>query len=304
MARECTSARQHYRAGVISARTLAAAGAALPKRIKNLGFIRKCEPNCINADGVKLVNPKPQQIVLPDLIPREQWDVYERVMRGANRLGIPYAVGGALAMGAYTERWRNTKDIDLYVLPADRERMIQLFSDCGLTDYHEKLAYDRRWIYRGYDERTESIVDVIWAMANMRTEVDQQWLSRGKQFVSGDIPFRVLPPEELIWSKLYVMQRERCDWPDVLNILYATASYLDWTHLLSRVGDDAPLLKGVLSIFSWMCPQAAEAIPDSIRLQLDLTAEDMVPGKPVDPHRVRLLDSRPWFGPSVEAKAA
>lgn len=250
---------------------------------------------------MKLVNPKPQQIVLSDLVPKEQLAVYERVMRTANERGIPYAIGGALAVGAYTERWRNTKDIDLYTLPAHRERMMQTFADCGLCDYHDKLPYDRRWIYRGFDEASGSIVDVIWAMANMRTDVDGDWLDRGKEFVTGDICFRVLPVEELIWSKLYVMQRERCDWPDILNILYGTATTLDWHHMLRRVGDDAPLLKGVLSIFAWMCPQAAESIPDSVRLQLDLTAEELAPAACVDPHRVRLLDTRPWFGPNSKA---
>jgi hypothetical protein len=138
-------------------------------------------------------------------------------------------------------------------------------------------------------------------MANMRTEVDEQWLTRGRRYISGDIPFRVLPVEELIWSKLYVMQRERCDWPDILNILYATAGTLDWKHLLISIGDDAPLLKGVLSVFSWMCPQAAEAIPESVRLQLDLTSDDLAPQTSVDCRRVGLLDTRPWFGPNAKA---
>ena len=250
---------------------------------------------------MKLVNPNPQPIVLPDLVPAEQWAVYERVMRLANEREIPYAVGGALAMGAYTERWRNTKDIDLYVVPADRERLLRVFSDCGLVDYHDRLAYDRRWIYRAFDEGSGSIVDAIWAMANMRAEVDEQWLVRGKQFITGDIPFRMLPPEELIWSKLYVMQRERCDWPDILNILYATAPDLRWNHLLARLGSDLPLLKGVLSIFMWMCPQAAECIPDTVRLQLDLTSDELAPERCVDSQRVQLLDTRPWFGPNSKA---
>ncbi|HET8547024.1 MAG TPA: nucleotidyltransferase [Bryobacteraceae bacterium] len=254
---------------------------------------------------MKLVDPKPPQIVLPDLIPPEQWAVYERVMRCANQRGIHYAIGGAVAMGAYTERWRNTKDVDLYVVPVDRERMVEVFRDCGLADFHDRMPYDRRWIYRGYDEPSGSIVDVIWAMANMRTEVDQRWLTHGKQFITGDMIFRVLPPEELIWSKLYVIQRERCDWPDVLNILYATASCLQWNELLARLGDDAPLLKAVLSIFAWMCPEAAESIPEAIRLQFDLTPEDAAPNRVVDTRRVRLLDGRPWFGPNVaDARAA
>lgn len=236
---------------------------------------------------------------LPDIVPQEQWAVYDCVMRSAAERGIPFAIGGALAMGAYTGRWRNTKDIDLYILPRDRERMIEVFADSGLRDYHDVLPYDRRWIYRGHlDENI--IVDAIWAMANMRAQVDESWLERGREFTTGDLVFRVLPPEELIWSKLYVMQRERCDWPDVLNILYATAPRLDWRHLLSRLQDDMPLLKGVVSVFSWMCPQVAEQIPEAIRMQLDLIPSEDA-DRVVHPRRVELLDTRPWFGPTQKA---
>src|ERR1044071_9172712 len=175
-------------------------------------------------------------IDLPSLIPEEQWETYRCVMQTAKRRGIPYALGGALAVGAYTDRWRKTKDIDMYVMPKDRAAMIEVFSDCGLEDYFDRVAYDRRWIYRGYTG--DCIVDAIWAMANMRAQVDEGWLNRGNEYRTDGMTFRVLPPEELIWSKLYVMQRERCDWPDVLIIMYATAPVLDWHHLLKRIDTD------------------------------------------------------------------
>ena len=239
-------------------------------------------------------------IDLPSLIPDHQWPIYERVMKTATKRRIPYALGGALAMGAYTDRWRPCKDIDMYVLPADKDRMMRVFSDCGLTDYYDQVPYDRRWIFRGYQAETNCIVDAIWAMANMRAHVDEGWLTRGREFRTEGITFRVLPPEELIWSKLYVMQRERCDWPDVLNIMYSTAPTLDWHLLLSRVEDDMPLLKGVLSIFAWMCPSCADYIPDGVRMQHDITAEQRQVTT-INPRRVELLDTRPWFGPTAQA---
>src|SRR3954471_12753809 len=51
-----------------------------------------------------------------------------------------------------------------YVTPVDRERMIQAMERAGLTDHYERLAYDRRWIYRA--SQGDIIVDAIWAMAN------------------------------------------------------------------------------------------------------------------------------------------
>jgi hypothetical protein len=209
-------------------------------------------------------------------VPKAEWKVYHRVLKEANRAEIPFALGGAIALGAYTGKFRNTKDIDLYVLEADRDRMIKLLNRLGLKDYFDTCPYDRGWIYRASDGKV--IVDIIWAMANKRANVDEEWLSRGAELMAGDIKVRVLAPEELIWSKLYVIQRERCDWPDILNVMYSAGPSMDWDHLMQRVGDDAPLLKGVLSVFTWLCPEAKNGSRDE-----------------ADAVRAHLLDSRPWF---------
>jgi hypothetical protein len=45
-------------------------------------------------------------------------------------------LGGAFAMAAYTGRWRNTKDMDLFVLPSQRDAMVQLLTELGFQDYY------------------------------------------------------------------------------------------------------------------------------------------------------------------------
>lgn len=223
---------------------------------------------------------------LAQRLPFEQWAVYRAVLRMVIDSKIPFALGGAIALGAYTGRFRNTKDIDLYVLPENRDAIIAILNRAGLRDYFDECAYDRSWIYRATDGN--AIVDVIWAMANRRAYVDQEWLSRGGEVTVDDMRIRVLPPEELIWSKLYVMQRERCDWPDILNLVHTTGGALDWDHLMRRVGDDAPLLKGVLSVFSWLCGESEYKLPKKVRNCLEEHSA-------VKSGRAELLDSRPWF---------
>jgi hypothetical protein len=227
------------------------------------------------------------------LVPPEQWAVYKCVLDHALAANIPFALGGGLAVGLYTGTPRNTKDLDIYMRPKDRSRMIKILSRCGLDDYFDKKPYDQRWIYRG--NRDDVIVDIIWSMANQRAQVDESWLRRGPVIRMFDREFRAIPPEELIWSKLYVLQRDRCDWPDVLNLICATGAYLDWQHLFDRVAEDRPLLKGVLSIFSWVAPQRALLIPrrvwDSLELPMPVPAHDPE-GRPSRPD---LLDTRPWF---------
>jgi len=112
---------------------------------------------------------------------------------------------------------------------------------------------------------------------------------------------RIVPTEEMIWAKLYVLQRERCDWPDVLNLIYAAGPNLDWQHLLDRLGEDMPLLRGVLSVYTWLCPGRSEELPPWLWQRLNGPESRPGPSPKVDLARIRRLDSRPWFAP-VDAK--
>jgi len=238
---------------------------------------------------------------MPEMIPDEQWSVYRRVIDGARTRGLRFALGGGLAVSTYTGRWRNTKDLDLYIRPQDREAMVETLRRAGLSDYYEQLPYDRNWIFRGYRDGT--IVDVIWSLANYRAQVDEAWVTRGPEVIVRGERLRLLPPEEAIWSKLHVLQRDRCDWPDVLNLIYAVGPTLDWEHLLGRVGEDAPLLSGLLSVFTWLCPGRAQELPSWLWKRLRLP-DPPNPAPEVDRRRVNLLDSRPWFSPTLEGDEA
>src|ERR1700728_5913 len=90
----------------------------------------------------------------PQRFPPEQWSIYKQVMHQARQQGLRFAVGGGLAAMTYAGQWRNTKDIDLYVLPCDREKMIALVTALGLEDYYPKQAYDPQWIYRSNKDDT------------------------------------------------------------------------------------------------------------------------------------------------------
>jgi hypothetical protein len=229
----------------------------------------------------------------PERIPADQWLIYQRVIEMAQAQGIRFALGGAFALATYTGYWRNTKDLDLYVLPQDRDVMIDLVTRAGLCDYHDQLPYDRGWIYRSVCEGV--IVDVIWAMANRRAQVDEAWLTRGPVVSMRGVHVHVVPVEEMIWAKIYILYRERCDWPDVFNMIYTTGTTLDWGYLLDRVGEDVALVRGVLSVFTWLCPGRAQALPSWLWQRLHLPEPQPGAAPEVDRHHVNLLDPRPWF---------
>jgi hypothetical protein len=229
-------------------------------------------------------------------VPEHEWVLYRAVIEGARAQGIRFALGGGLAFSTYSGRLRNTKDMDLWILPSDREAMIQVITAAGFADYYEQEAYDRQWIYRGFREGV--IVDTMWQFANYRAPVDETWFTRGREVRVHGERFRLLPPEELLWSKLYIIHRDRCDWPDLLNILLALGPMINWEHLLRRVGEDAPLLGGLLSLFSWLCPAQALQLPTWVWPRLGLLEPKLGPDCEQDRRRVLLLDTRDWFGPN------
>ena len=229
-------------------------------------------------------------------IPGDQWAFYEDVLNAARDTGKPFAIGGAFAWAAYTGIIRNTKDIDFYIEPKSKDLFISAITRVGATDYYETLAYDRGWIYRS--TRDGYIADLIWAMANYVQPLYDDYFNGENALIIHGQRVPVLPAEELMLNKLYIMQRGRCDWFDVFNLLYCTNGSLDWDRLISRMGTDRILLASALNVFAWLCPGRVHLFPDDLWMKLGLEKPPL-DGPDVVPARVNYLDSRPWFIPML-----
>jgi hypothetical protein len=239
-----------------------------------------------------LEQPSPPGPDWTSLMSSEEWDVYYAAIQALRAAGIRFVLGGAFGLASHTGRWRNTKDIDFFILPAQREAAVQALLSIGCTDYHGTLAYDRGWIFRAI--RNGILVDLIWGTPNRRTEVDEQWFAKAPSVQLRTERLEVIPAEELLWIKLYVLQRDRCDWPDVINLLYATGRSLDWERLVARLGDDKPLLMGLLSVYSWLCPDRIDDIPANLRKAAAIAKPTKAQAQ-LQQQRLDLLDTRPWF---------
>jgi hypothetical protein len=227
-----------------------------------------------------------------EAISTAEWATYRTAIHVLREAGVRSMLGGGFALATFTGRWRDTKDIDFYIHPEDRDAAVSALLRAGFADYFPLRPYDRKWIYR--TTRSGVIVDIIWAMANQRARVDECWFRRAGSVQVRDEQVNVLPPEEFMWCKLYVMQRDHCDWPDVFNLVYAIGPRLDWDHLMDRLEEDLPLLKGFLSVYSWLCPRTAQKLPARLWRRLELKC---APGVSIQRRRdhIRLLDSRYWF---------
>src|SRR5215213_4274574 len=126
------------------------------------------------------VSPPAIETPWGELIPEEQWGVFALGVTALEAVGVPFLVHGALALGTYTGRWRNTKDVDVIVRPSDHERAIAAVQSAGFEDYFERQNYDRSWLFRGFKE--DVIFDLIWDLPNHRVAIDDSWFERSGPF--------------------------------------------------------------------------------------------------------------------------
>jgi hypothetical protein len=75
------------------------------------------------------------------------------------------------------------------------------------------------------------------------------------------------PVEEMIWSKAFVMERERFDGADVLHLLNACAETLDWSRLIRRFGRHWRVLFAHLTLFGFVYPSERRRIPEAVMQQ-------------------------------------
>jgi hypothetical protein len=78
---------------------------------------------------------------------------------------------------------------------------------------------------------------------------------------------RLTPPEEMIWSKAFVMEKYRYDGADVAHLLLRQAEHLDWPRLRLRFGRHYRVLLAHLVLLDFIYPGRRLAPP---WLQADL----------------------------------
>ncbi len=100
------------------------------------------------------------------------------------------------------------------------------------------------------------------------TPVDELWFAHG---VPGNVlgmDVSLVPPEEMLWSKAFVMERERYDGADVMHILRARAERLDWDRIVSRFGERWRVLLLNLVLFGFVYPGERARIPARVMRHL------------------------------------
>jgi hypothetical protein len=187
---------------------------------------------------------------------------YRDAMEVLNRANVPFLVGGAFAFIHQAGIDKSTKDLDLFAKPADVQRLLEA---CAAAGYETDLVFSH-WLAK--IKSPEGFIDVIFRSGNGVAVVDDEWFAHA---ISGEVlgvPVKIAPAEETLWSKAFVMERERYDGADVSHLILAVGERLDWNRVLTRFGPHWRVLLSHLILFGFIYPTARSRVPARVMQEL------------------------------------
>jgi hypothetical protein len=222
------------------------------------------------------------------------FDFYRAALACLDGAGVPFLIGGAYALGHYTGIVRHTKDLDLFTRPGDAPRLLDVLRGCG---YRTEMTFPH-WLAKAFAK--DDFVDVIFSSGNGMCPVDDDWFaySSAGRVLGRDV--RLIPAEEMIWQKSFIMERERFDGADVNHMLRARAASLDWRRLVARYGPHWRVLLSHLVLFGFVYPAEQRNIPDRVmadltgRLKADAGSELRLCRGPLLSREQYLIDTEVW----------
>lgn len=187
---------------------------------------------------------------------------YRTALELLTNAGLRFLVGGAYALEGHTGIIRRTKDFDIFVMPSDVHRVLEVLAGAG---YATELTFPH-WIGKAY--QGEDFIDVIFSSGNAIGRVDEEWFQHALPGVVLGLPLLLCPVEETIWQKAFILERDRCDVADVAHLLRGCAARMDWPRLLRRFAGHWEVLYAQLTLFGFIYPSQRRLIPRSVMEEL------------------------------------
>ena len=220
---------------------------------------------------------------------------YLKVLRSLQDRDAPFLVGGAHALLHYAGIERNTKDFDIFVRREDYDTITAILDASGCNT---ELTFPH-WLGKATSEH--AMVDVIFSSGNGVSLVDDDWFRYATPGLVFDVPVRICPPEEMIWSKAFVAERERYDGADIMHLLLACAEALDWDRLLRRFGPHWRVLLSHLCLFGFVYPSERARVPAWVMTALmEMLEQEIQAGPAANRLCQGTLISREQYLPDIE----
>ncbi len=188
----------------------------------------------------------------------ETYFFYRRVIGILNRNFVPYLLGGGFAFEFYTRIGRSIKDMDIFVARNSVDRVFEILSKAG---FRSELTFPH-WLGKIFCQ--DAAIDVIFSSGNGLCEVDDQWFERAAPGQVFGFPIKFCSVEEMIWSKAFIMERERYDGGDIAHLILKCGRQLNWNHLVNRFGSHWRVLLSHVVLFGYIYPSERLLIPPQV----------------------------------------
>jgi putative nucleotidyltransferase-like protein len=198
-------------------------------------------------------------------------DFHRKSMTVLQEANVPFLIGGAYVVEVYAGVTRRSKDFDLYVPPHHVDAAIDALARAG---YKTEKTFPH-WLAKAGCGR--DYIDLIFRAGNGLCEVDDSWFERAHDGGLLGLHVRLCAPEEMIWMKAYIMERERFDGADIAHLLESCAERIDWPHLVHRFGPDWRVLLSHLVLFGYIYPSERDKIPAAVMDDLVARLRSEVP---------------------------
>ena len=203
-------------------------------------------------------NEVPYTSSTPLRLPARQQALFREVLALFESARCPYAVAGAFALREHTGICRLTKDLDIFLGPRDASDALARLQEHGF----ECELCDPVWLAKA--RRDGFFVDLITGMSNGAISVDDSWIARARPATILGVKTKVLAPEELLASKLFVTRRERFDGADIAHIIFVSRGELQWDRILQLAGEHWELVLWALVLFRYVYPAHSNYVPQSL----------------------------------------
>ncbi|HEY1202459.1 MAG TPA: nucleotidyltransferase [Niastella sp.] len=175
-------------------------------------------------------------------------EFYREALQLLEESGARFMLGGAFAIFHHTGIYRNTKDLDVFCPANEYPKILKYF---GAKGYRTELT-DVRWLAKVF--KGEYFLDIIFDTVNNICRVDDDWLQHAHQAEFLGYNIKILSPEELVWCKIYVQNRERYDAADINHLLLKQGRSFDWKRLYQRMDQHWHLLLTQILSFQFVYP--------------------------------------------------
>lgn len=172
---------------------------------------------------------------------RSQAEIQEALRAAAAALrdaGVPFMLGGSLA--AWVRGGPPTRnDLDFMVKPEDAERALQALVEAGMRP--ERPPED--WLVKAWHD--DVLVDLIFHPKGL--QIDDAAFERAEQLEVFAIPMRVMSLEDMVCTKLSVLDEHTLDLEQLLQIARSLREQIDWEQVRARTAE-SPFAKAFFTL--------------------------------------------------------